>query len=932
MCTYRSPFGISALPKKQTLSANLGEKWTWLTIWVEFPRSGCWEYSGKRLLLGCWEYPIPDLRLMWSLDKGRSEVPPVPTQQIGLLSPTKGRKDNPIGEADVERLSVPAQKRCNSSPEKSGWQDEVEIVSETFSVRSEHKRVRLAPDDRLLREREAVAFRQELEVDVAASRARTRSLRDTLERLENLRQPQPLPLPQPTAVELAGRRDFPDGFPIPASLYWSDVRPQPLPEVLPVHKCTLCQKVKSRPVWFPNCKHSACYVCTFMHLLHHWDCPDCGRTMYTAPRRDNELEEQIRAQYPSWVDRSLSLRLPGILSVSNSSSPQRVARGHFSSLWGLSIAASAPPTSPARRSRRTPHDEPNSATTSRTSWPQLDEYTQLANKESDVLKQAPTRYLTQDTSSPARFHTQLVNQLPWQYPDLVHSASCGRVVSMDGRWLLDQRETIGLEAVKRARRVHEGYTARSRVIKIRHLWGLCGSFRLNFLFGTSTEVPQSTPAQIYPNEVTWFWGFRNATSDCHDPTSFFPTFTTRWGLATNTQQIKSDSTLVGSSVPQLDKNVDFPDVPRIAAESFDTPEKHISRLVLPDLVEDWACAELRQDYEIFGEALQTDFDETESIHWLKPPPFNTEAIALAEDRADYDDYSNYYVSCLVDGCLLRREQRREEAFKQELARVGKKQMVNGCRVELQGLLAGEWADMQGLKGLYQPGTREHTIYERHVIFLGRRMCERMRPTYNQSAPSCHQSDLTLAFTRAGANPSLPADPSLPAGALQYVQNVERTEPFRASLLGRVVGVVQRPREKWQYLILEGVDHAPLQRDFTAFIRALEVVPARYHGLYSKRVNYWCHRGHDDNHGLVYVHLTSNTKLASNSLPLFNIQLTIGRLNTPGTLTGSSPRRRRLMTPHSRPERSCFAWPLTSAALYHQEHLGYAHSSAYGVRL
>ncbi|KAJ7066092.1 hypothetical protein C8F01DRAFT_1248140 [Mycena amicta] len=283
-------------------------------------------------------------------------------------------------------------------------------------------------------------------------------------------------------------------------------------------------------------------------------------------------------------------------------------------------------------------------------------------------------------------------------------------------------------------------------------------------------------------------------------------------------------------------------------------KKHISRLVLPDLVEDWACADLRRDYEIFSEALQADFDETESIHWLHPPPFNTEAIALAEDRADYDDYSNYYVSCLVDGCLLRREQRREEAFKQELAGVGKKEMVNRCRVELQGLLAGEWADMQGQKSLYQPGTREHTIYERHVIFLARNIYRMLHQSLivlcRFSLPSSrHQSDLTLASTRPGANHSLPVDPSLPAGALQFVQNAERTEPFCVSIVGRVVGMVQRPREKRKYLILEAPYHAPLQQDFKSFIRALEVIPAWYAGLFSKRVNNWCQQGRDDVPGL-----------------------------------------------------------------------------------
>ncbi|KAJ7056481.1 hypothetical protein C8F01DRAFT_1372978 [Mycena amicta] len=124
--------------------------------------------------------------------------------------------------------------------------------------------------------------------------------------------------------------------------------------------------------------------------------------------------------------------------------------------------------------------------------------------------------------------------------------------------------------------------------------------------------------------------------------------------------------------------------------------------------------------------------------------------------------------------------------------------------------------------------------------------------------------LTDFFTAPGADLitisklSLPADPLLPAGALQYVQNAERTEPFRASLLGRIVGIVQWPREK--YLILEAVDHQPLQRDFKAFIHALEVITARYRGLFSKRVNYWCQRGRDESPGLVSVHLTSQTKL------------------------------------------------------------------------
>ncbi|KAJ7058607.1 hypothetical protein C8F01DRAFT_1085727 [Mycena amicta] len=56
-------------------------------------------------------------------------------------------------------------------------------------------------------------------------------------------------------------------------------------------------------------------------------------------------------------------------------------------------------------------------------------------------------------------------------------------------------------------------------------------------------------------------------------------------------------------------------------------KNHISRIRLPDLVEDWAAADLRRDYNIFNDALQPDFDESEAAHWLQPPPFDMAAIA-----------------------------------------------------------------------------------------------------------------------------------------------------------------------------------------------------------------------------------------------------------------------------------------------------------------
>ncbi|KAJ7059027.1 hypothetical protein C8F01DRAFT_1255442 [Mycena amicta] len=98
--------------------------------------------------------------------------------------------------------------------------------------------------------------------------------------------------------------------------------------------------------------------------------------------------------------------------------------------------------------------------------------------------------------------------------------------------------------------------------------------------------------------------------------------------------------------------------------------------------------------------------------------------------------------------------------------------------------------------------------------------------------------------------SLPVDPSLPAGALHCVQNAARTEPFRVSLVGRIVGMVKRPRE--EYVILEAPRYQPVQEDFQAFIHALELIPERYRSLFHKRVNKWCQRGRDGIHGLVYT--------------------------------------------------------------------------------
>ncbi|KAJ7054004.1 hypothetical protein C8F01DRAFT_1089316 [Mycena amicta] len=158
------------------------------------------------------------------------------------LSPTKGTPGRPLTDDHIDELLAQAPKRS--------WDDEVEII-----------------DDK------------------------TAELKDLLEHLKEIsrRQPPVPPYREPSSGELEGSRYFPDGFPTCDSLYSNAERPQPLENALPIYK-------------FPNCKHSACYVCTFIHLEHSWDCPECGRTMHEAPRRDYGLEEEIRRENPRWID------------------------------------------------------------------------------------------------------------------------------------------------------------------------------------------------------------------------------------------------------------------------------------------------------------------------------------------------------------------------------------------------------------------------------------------------------------------------------------------------------------------------------------------------------------------------------------------------------------------------------------------------------
>ncbi|KAJ7058851.1 hypothetical protein C8F01DRAFT_1085345 [Mycena amicta] len=245
---------------------------------------------------------------------------------------------------------------------------------------------------------------------------------------------------------------------------------------------------------------------------------------------------------------------------------------------------------------------------------------------------------------------------------------------------------------------------------------------------------------------------------------------------------------------------------------------HISRIRLPDLVEDWACADLRTSYEIFTAAhtAADDFDESEFSHWLHYLPFDLAAIAIAEDPSEYDEYSNWYVSCAVDGCLLRREQQREAQHKEELGRIGKKKTVDHLCEEVKSLLARDWAEMQALSSLYKPGTREHTIIK---SLLSSASMPIRRPGFITrffSAPPSRDEQLRLQHLRD--------DPELPYGKISSLVDALNQKHWQITLAGRIVSVVDDANER--YLVLEALPGNHMLEDFKELVWALGRVQER----------------------------------------------------------------------------------------------------------
>ncbi|KAJ7064191.1 hypothetical protein C8F01DRAFT_1250444 [Mycena amicta] len=583
------------------------------------------------------------------------------------LSPTKGSStDKPldddhspsaVGKMEVfseSEIEVVSQRRVSKRPRAS---DSISSTYESVSTS-------------LRQTKNRASERETAESDTGAS---TAYLQDLAYRLTGLTKGQKRPLPShlPTPNELQGHRDFPDGFPTPDLLYATDDRPGALPKVLPVYKCVCCGNVKSCPVWFPNCKHSACYVCTFLHLEASWACPECARPMHEAPRRDYGLEEEIHRQYPEWTDGS-------------------------------------------------------------------------------VVTYAFSRF-----TFPRR-------PVALKYD---HSER-GRQV---------RRERV---------------RSRRKIAKV-----------------------------------------------------------------------------------------------------------HIPRLVLPDLVEEWACADLRQTRKVFIAAhrLADEFEEIEFTHWISPPPFDAAAISLADEppEGNYNDW----LASLVDGCLLRREEAFEAGLKEQLELIGQKKMWDRLRTEVKRLLTQDWAVLRGQEALYEQGTRERAIYERHLIFLARRMY-RMYYLRFPAPPVVFALDITTIkffffptpislhpsmsttpryptfFTRFFTSPPTRDDPlkrqelkrdsELPRGEIRSFVNAVTDKHWQITLIGRIVAVVQEQEER--YLVLEALPGEEMLQDFQEMVWALERLKDRTaQSSHTKCANSWTQPGLDGfDSGFIYVHITSRTQLTTHA--------------------------------------------------------------------
>ncbi|KAJ7054998.1 hypothetical protein C8F01DRAFT_1259033 [Mycena amicta] len=277
---------------------------------------------------------------------------------------------------------------------------------------------------------------------------------------------------------------------------------------------------------------------------------------------------------------------------------------------------------------------------------------------------------------------------------------------------------------------------------------------------------------------------------------------------------------------------------------------HIPRLVLPDLVEEWACADLRQTRKVFIAAhrLADDFEEIEFAHWISPPPFDAAAISLADEppEGNYNDW----LASLVDGCLLRREEAFEAGLKEQLELIGQKKMWDRLRTE-PAPPAVFALDITTIKFFFFP-----TPISLHPSMS-------TTPRY----PTFFTRFFTSPPTRDDPlkRQELKRDSELPRGEIRsFVTHAVTDKHWQITLIGRIVAVVQEQEER--YLVLEALPGEEMLQDFQEMVWALERLKDRTaQSSHTKCANSWTRPGLDGfDSGFIYVHITSRTQLTTHA--------------------------------------------------------------------
>ncbi|KAJ7073655.1 hypothetical protein C8F01DRAFT_1271360 [Mycena amicta] len=277
-------------------------------------------------------------------------------------------------------------------------------------------------------------------------------------------------------------------------------------------------------------------------------------------------------------------------------------------------------------------------------------------------------------------------------------------------------------------------------------------------------------------------------------------------------------------------------------------KNHLSRVTLPDLVEDWAAASLRDGQWVFKAAQDDEFEDDNHSHWLQPPPFDQSALTAADEPDEHDIEFTCQLCCLIDGRLLNHECHFEKALQEEFTRLGRKKAHDRMRVEVQRLRRDDWPAMKALLVTLPLGTRECLVFEHHLIFLVQRI--------SRIAPLTNELILPLK--------TLTPDTDLPEGELRSFVDLDKKQHAKVCFAGRVAAHVKTQTDEVQFVVLHAIPDPHLEEDFQAMVEYL-LPPQRVFGSRNaKHVSFWAIEARLHEPATIYVHLTPGTHITTHA--------------------------------------------------------------------